>query len=291
MPRLYLVPLYNLQPMATRAVQHVRRMRGGAQAHLLRAADGHFYVVKFLNNSQHPRVLANEFLATRLAERVGLPVPVTEVIEVSRWLIENTAELRIDDGLHQVPCSDGLQFGSRYVCDPSDGHIFDYLPESLLPKVKNLGDFAGILALDKWLGNANGRQAVFWKKIRERKYNVTFIDQGYCFNAGEWDFPDSALRGVYARNAVYQQIRGWEAFAPWLERIENFEPDVVREIAGEIPPQWIANDWKALENLVDRIIERRSKVRELIAAFRDSSRQPFPAWVDAARAATQGSVV
>jgi hypothetical protein len=27
----------------------VRRMRGGAQAHLMRADDGHFYVVKFQN--------------------------------------------------------------------------------------------------------------------------------------------------------------------------------------------------------------------------------------------------
>ena len=51
------------------AVQHVRRMRGGAQGHLMRCADGNFYVVKFRNNPQHLRVLANEMLATRLAER------------------------------------------------------------------------------------------------------------------------------------------------------------------------------------------------------------------------------
>ncbi len=277
--------------MPTEAVQHVRRMRGGAQAHLMRAADGHFYVVKFQNNPQHIRVLANEMLATRLAERVGLPVPVTEVIEVSPWLVEKTAELRIDLGGEWTPCSAGLQLGSRYVCDPSDGHIFDYLPESAMPKVKNIEAFAGILALDKWLGNANGRQAVFWKKTRERKYHVTFIDQGYCFNAGEWDFPDSALRGVYMRNCVYEHVRGWEAFTPWLERIENFDPEIIREIAGEIPPQWIANDWKALENLVETIIARRSKVRESIVAFRDSSRQPFPAWVQAVKAAGQGSLV
>ena len=58
--------------MPTAAVQHVKRMRGGAQSHLMRCDDGHYYVVKFRNNPQHERVLANEFLATRLAERVGL---------------------------------------------------------------------------------------------------------------------------------------------------------------------------------------------------------------------------
>ena len=47
-------------------------MRGGAQSHLMLASDGNLYVVKFSNNPQHVRVLANELLATRLAAAVGL---------------------------------------------------------------------------------------------------------------------------------------------------------------------------------------------------------------------------
>ena len=264
--------------MAVEAVQHVRKMRGGAQAHLLRAADGHFYIVKFQNNPQHLRVLANELLATRLAERIGLPVPVAEIVHVEQWLIQNTPELRMEIGGNSVPCQAGLQFGARYVCDPADGQVFDYLPETMLASVKNREAFAGMLALDKWLGNANGRQAVFWKRARERKYNVSFIDQGYCFNAGEWTFLDSAMRGVHARNCVYDFVRGWESFEPWLSRIENFSPEVIRDTAGQIPPEWVENDWPALKQLVDAIVERRSRVRGLITAFRNSSRQPFPAW-------------
>lgn len=264
--------------MPIAAVQHVRRMRGGAQAQLMRADDGHFYVVKFQKNPQHVRVLANEFLATRLAERIGLPVPATEIIAVDRWLIENTRELTMELAGSVAPCHAGLHFGARYVLDPAEGQVFDYLPETMLEKLKNRATFPGMLALDKWLGNANGRQAVFSKKAQERKYSATFIDQGYCFNAGAWDFPDSALRGVYARNCVYRDVAGWEQFEPWLSRIENFDPSVIREIAGEIPPPWTGDDWQALEDLVETIIARRSKVRELIAAFRDSSRQPFPAW-------------
>jgi len=277
--------------MPVEAVQHVRRMRGGAQAHLMRADDGHFYVVKFQSNPQHLRVLANELLATRLAERVGLPVPVTEIVKVEQWLIENTPELRTDMAGFARPCKSGLQFGARYVCDPAEGQVFDYLPENMLSKVRNLAAFAGILVVDKWLGNANGRQAVFWKKVQERKYTATFIDQGYCFNAGEWNFPDSALRGVYARNYVYQELRGWESLEPWLSRVENFDPAAVHEIAGSIPPEWTGNDWAALEKLVDAIIARRGKVRELIMAFRNSSRQPFPAWGQPAPKKAQKSAV
>jgi hypothetical protein len=264
--------------MPTEAVQHVRRMRGGAQAQLMRARDGHFYIVKFQNNPQHLRVLANELLASRLGERVGLPVPVAEVVEVGEWLIENTPELRIDLGMQPVACAAGLQFGSRCVIDPGEGAIFDYLPDSLMARVKNLSTFAGMLVVDKWLGNANGRQAVFWRKGQERKYNVSFIDHGYCFDAGAWDFPDSALRGVYARNCVYEHVTGWHSFEPWLSRVENFDPEAIREAAEDIPPEWTGHDWQALKKLVEAIIERRPKVRALIAAFRDSSRQPFPAW-------------
>ena len=75
------------------AEQHIRRMRGGAQAHLMRASDGAFYVVKFQNNPQSPRVLANEMIATQVGLRLGLPLPRVEPIEVPDWLIQNTSEL------------------------------------------------------------------------------------------------------------------------------------------------------------------------------------------------------
>ncbi len=45
--------------MAVTAVQQIRRMRGGAQSHLMLGSDGHLYVVKFQNNPPHIRVLAN----------------------------------------------------------------------------------------------------------------------------------------------------------------------------------------------------------------------------------------
>jgi hypothetical protein len=50
------------------AVEHIRRMRGGAQSHLMRCNDGGYYVVKFQNNPQHTCVLANELLGTILVK-------------------------------------------------------------------------------------------------------------------------------------------------------------------------------------------------------------------------------
>jgi hypothetical protein len=257
-------------------------MRGGAQGHLMRCSDGNFYVVKFRNNPQHLRVLANELLATRLAERAGLPVPMTEVVDVNDWLVENTPELHIQLAHNTIRCQAGLQFGSRYVVSPLEGQVLDYIPVEMLDRVRNLETFAGMLVLDKWTGNANGRQAAFWRKLRERLYTASFIDQGYCFNAGEWTFPDYPLRGVYARNEVYAGVTGWGSFEPWLSRVETMEEDVVWRLAGEIPPEWYGGEWDELEKLVRALIARREAVRELIEAFRMSPRRPFPEWVEQA---------
>ena len=68
-------------------------MRGGAQSHLMRCADGHYYVVKFQNNPQHRRILVNELLGTRLASRLGLPTTPVAIIEVSEELIRLTPDL------------------------------------------------------------------------------------------------------------------------------------------------------------------------------------------------------
>ncbi len=253
-------------------------MRGGAQGHLMRCSDGNFYVVKFRNNPQHLRVLANEMLATRLAERIGLHVPITSVIEVDEWLVKHTPELSVQLAHNTIPCESGLQFGSQYVVNPLEGQVFDYLPTEMLDRVRNVEEFAGMLVLDKWTGNANGRQAAFFRKSREKLYTASFIDQGYCFNAGEWTFPDYPLRGVYARNEVYAGVIGWRSFDPWLSRVEKMDDKVVWDVAGEIPPEWYGGEWEALEKLVRELLERRELVRGLIELFRISPRRPFPAW-------------
>lgn len=264
--------------MAVLAVQQIRRMRGGAQGQLMLGADGNVYVVKFQNNPQHMRVLANEMVASRLARAVGLTVPEVEVVEVSPWLIENTPELEMDLGQRHERCKPGLQFGSKFVGGLMPGQVVDYLAEEQLAEVKNLEEFAGVLALDKWTGNANGRQAVFARRQRERRYKAVFIDFGYCFRAGEWRFEDSPLRGVYYRNDVYREISGWDNLEPWLTRIEHLSEDTVWAAAADVPPEWYGGDVAEMEALIEKLLARRTRVREAIEAFRNSDRSPFPKW-------------
>jgi hypothetical protein len=293
------------------ALEQIRRMRGGAQAHLMRCSDGHYYVVKFQNNPQHRRVLVNELLGTRLAARMGLPTTPVAVVQVSEELIRLTPELCVELPRSRTPCQAGLQFASRYPGDPRKMALHDFLPDEQLREVANLHDFAGMLVFDKWTCNTNGRQTLFYLQERTAKeqapaawranvlvaefgpagdggettpllprYETRMIDQGFCFNAGEWTFPDAPLRGLYTRNRVYQGITGMESFAPWLARLETgLAERVLNELVKDIPPQWYADDYDALMRLLEQLHHRRTRVRELILAAKKSNRQPFPNWV------------
>jgi hypothetical protein len=308
------------------AVEQVRRMRGGAQAQLMRCDDA-YYIVKFQNNPQHLRILANEMLATRLAARLGLCVPRVEVVEVRPEIIAYTPDLVIQLGLGRTPCVPGKQFGSQFPGHPARTTVHDFLPDEQLSGVRNLSDFLGVLVLDKWTCNTNGRQAIFFREpagadaaasqglgdapgarsapghaalgnsaasystqghstpgyatpgYTASGYTAMMIDFGFCFNAGEWDFPDAPLRGLYARQRVYENVFGMEAFEPWLARLEKqISRRVLGEEAAQIPPEWYAGDWGAMERLLERLDRRRERVRELIFSARNSGRDPFPNW-------------
>lgn len=278
-----------------RALEQIRRMRGGAQSHLMRCSDGNYYVVKFQNNPQHRRILVNELLGTKLAARLGLPTTPVAIVEVSEDLIRLTHDLAMEMPRQRVPCQAGLQFGSRYPGDPRRLALHDFLPDEQLRQVANLHDFAGMLVFDKWTCNTNGRQTLFVQEpLREGQqaadasvggkvgppYSTLMIDQGFCFNAGEWDFPDAPLRGLYARNRVYEGVTGMESFAPWLERLENQMTErALDEITRQIPPAWYNDELDAVLHLAEQLLRRRPRVPDLIRAAKQSNRQPFPNWI------------
>jgi hypothetical protein len=275
-----------------RGYEQIRRMRGGSQSHLMRCSDGYYYVVKFQNNPQHTRVLVNEFLGTRLAERLGLPTTPIRIVNVDEELIRLTYDLCIETPRTRFPCQPGLQFGSRYPGDPRCAALHDFLPDELLRTVGNLHDFAGMLVFDKWTCNTDGRQTVFWKApvssevVFDRQipqsehYSAIMIDQGFCFNTGEWNFPDAPLRGLYTRPRVYDGIVGIKSFEPWLNRLEvAINEDVLHEIMSEVPPEWYDGNLDALTCLVEQLLRRRARLPELLISAKRSNRQPFPNWM------------
>ena len=124
-------------------------MRGGAQSHLMFCEDGSSYVVKFQNNPQHVRILANEMLATSLANFLGLPVPEFAEVEVSAGLLERTPELSFEAVQGRAGCAAGRHFGSKLPVNPSPEPLYDFVPDQTLALLANRRAFAGMLAFDQ----------------------------------------------------------------------------------------------------------------------------------------------
>jgi hypothetical protein len=174
--------------------------------------------------------------------------------------------------------------------------VYDFLPDMLLDKVVNAGDFLGILAFDKWMGNADARQSIFFRaRIRQWSpegsaprtglieapragFIASMMDHGYLFDGPHWSFPDSPLQGLYFRPSVYQRVRGMEDFQPWLDRMVHFPDEIVDQALKQIPPEWVAEDGDALQTLLDKLMLRRRRVPDLIRNSRHGRINPFPEW-------------
>ncbi len=276
------LPHFEIQkPKHLRALEQIRRMRGGSQSHLLRCSDNRYYIVKFQGNPQGTRTLANEFLGTLLATRLGLPTTEIAICYVDEQLIRLTDEMYVETETSRVPCQPGLQFASRFPVDPHRVTVLDFLPDMLLMRLKNLRDFLGMLVFDKWTCNTDPRQNVFFRREVGRRYETVMIDQGNCFNGCEWSFPDDPRKGlcwVFPR-LVYRQVFGMSDFEPWLAKLETeINETVLTNIAEDIPPEWYESDPISLRHLLEQLDLRRNKVAELLWNTWKTSRDCFPNW-------------
>jgi hypothetical protein len=270
--------------MPLTAVRHVRKMRGGAQSHLLEADDGHHYVVKFRNNPQHRRILVNEWISAVFLDYLKISSPAPALVRLTPGFLAENPEVSLTLGTRKVTVEPGWHFGSRYPGHPERTAVYDFLPDALLGQVVNLDDFRAILVFDKWVGNADGRQSVFFRAIvesaaaRRPGFVTSMIDHGFAFDGPSWDFSDSPLQGLYARRLVYEPVRSLNDFQPWLDQVIHFPEEVLDCALKSVPPEWVEGEEDALERLLETLIERRRRVPDLIRAARDCRVSPFPNW-------------
>jgi len=261
------------------AIEHLRELRGGSQCHLLRCDDGKCYAVKMLGNPQGDRILVNEWVAAKILDRLGIPVPRVAVITVTAEFLAANPEIAFGYGHGRLEIRPGEHFGSQWiVAEPDQQGTYDFIPDSLLATVANLRDFLGMLCADKWLGNVDGRQVAFARI--DGQFRGWFIDHGYIFNGPHWTFERYPLCGLYHRPAVvYNQAHSLSDFEPWLSRIEHFRPAELRRIAASVPDAWLSyQDRKLLYDLIEGLIERRRKVRGMLLEAIVHSPARFTGW-------------
>lgn len=274
--------------MPIRARNLIRKMRGGAQAHLLEADNGRFYVVKFRNNPQHRRILINEWIGSVFLQHLQIATPAPSIVELTAPFLEANPGIHMQLGSRRVEVEPGWHYASQFPGDPRTAAVFDFLPDSLLPNCVNLHDYLGVLVFDKWTSNADSRQSIFYKaRVREagvgggsfeRGYVTQMMDNGFLFDGPNWQFGDSPIQGHYFRPFVYRNVRSLDSFQPWLERVRHFPIEVVDDARKALPPAWIEEDEQELDMMLERLVLRRERVGDLIEAAVRAKPAWFPNW-------------
>ena len=203
-------------------VRLIRKMRGGAQAHLIEASDGHFYVVKFLNNPQHRRILVNEWIASAFLSYLGISTPEAAMVRVSEDFLRTNPEVYIQLGLAPPAGGDRAGISARDIPgDPARNVVYDFLPDSLLDKVENLARFSAACwpSINGWATRTPAKPYFSARGSKEwlpgssahplrLGFVAQMVDNGYVFEGPHWRLKDSPLQGLYFRMQVYRDVRG-----------------------------------------------------------------------------------
>jgi hypothetical protein len=259
-------------PRVVTAVEHIRRMRGGSQPHLLRCSDGRFYVVKFQNNPQNTRILVNEYLGGKLARLLGLPNPDVSLIDLPQEFVHRTPELFFELPRQNRPIQSGLAFGSEHPSTGTGAHrtlqpVLELRPKSAAVQIENISDLFGILIFDKWTSNTDDRQirCVARSPKLPTTLRMFMIDNGFCFGGPDWSFKDLPGYGLYLDRSIYGTFQNLQTLEPWLNRLEaNVSLEKLTQITEEIPESWVKDDRDELLKMVKRLYERKKKVLALV---------------------------
>jgi MoxR-like ATPase len=134
---------------------------------------------------------------------------------------------------------------------------------------------------------------VEWELLKEELHGLRFFSAGPLLRALQ--YPKRCVLLIDELDKVSQAFEAmllellsvWRLSIPKLGLIKaETIPFVIltsneeRRIGECIPPEWYEYDHDSLKRIVEAIHQRRGIIRNLITAFRESSRNPFPNWTE-----------
>ena len=173
-----------------------------------------------------------------------------------------------ETGNLRTTISPGLHLGSSCPVNPEETAIYDFLPSNLIGKTVNLAEFAKVLVVDMFLGQADSRQAVFVRdrSKRELSFRAYFIDHGFAFGGNKWKIDDFARQALYFDQNVYSMIHMGSLCEQAIESLASVSEDELRNLARGIPSEWLGpTDDENLCSLFTTLQKRRVRMRTLIS--------------------------
>lgn len=241
-------------------------MRGGSASLLVCDTQADLWVTKFEKNPQHFRVVQNELLATHIARTIGLTVPETTIIDVTHSTLTDWRSVNGGRTRPRLTYECGLQFGSRYVAPIARGPSVTFVTSRDWSRVTNAQERVGVLLLDLWLCNTDGRQAVFSEAEEEDKLKAFWIDFGHAFGEALWQLEQAPLWRIVNPHPALATLKGWSDVNTWTSRIAAFSLNSLYELFLSMPACWRSGLEADFDDLLVNLEHRRSKLE---AIFRD----------------------
>jgi len=247
---------------------------GGSAAQVFGDSDGVQYVVKFKENSQGLRVLANEFVVNKLALFLEVPVPQGAIIQIPVELIGVTPILSTGRGT-TGPISSGPHFGVRRLIN-----FWRNPPPDALSKIKNKDDVPGIFVLDL-LGLNTDRKPehliILKPDYNHTVYVVSAIDHGHCFGVPNWDITIEKkidVDNLQITPGLMECVIGANPFKPFLDRLAQLDKATIDQIISQIPADWGVSpeERTALGSFLDI---RKGKIGDILI----KNKNKFPHWI------------
>jgi hypothetical protein len=231
---------------------------GGSQAQIFRLADGRIALVKFAENHQGPRVLFNEFVSCRLAQRFRLPINQSVLVKV------DAAVLTIPQRDGRCPTSFRAGVHCGLIRYPDAAKTGPATP--LFKRTQNAMELHSVLVFEQLVARGDGRQLLVYPANDPDPLFAAY-DYGFAFGGQPvWTEasvrslqPPPTLPSVDALGLAYGDGEPQRLIIDSLRRLTR--DDIEAVISALDLPRWGVNISEG-EAIADAIPQRAAALAE-----------------------------
>ena len=226
--------------------------RGNSQPQKFVLTDGlGLCAVKFQQNPQGPRMLANEWIGYGLAEMLGIRHAPYGLVRVAAESLPDSGRLLVkDDDGDEVSLLPGIHFYSQWLDSATDLTAADL---KLAGLISDLGMLAGVAVLDMLVGHwdrklGNPNLLMVRQSARASLY---VMDMGMAFGSAIWGMgnllwpalPAVAAPLPYSRppDQLFSGVRALQYFEPYFDAVEALTEAQIRAMVEALPEEWGVN--------------------------------------------------
>jgi len=265
--------MLTLQKNTIFVTRHIRKLRGGTQAVLAEASDGHLYVVKFNCNLQGANLPFNESVGSELYQALNLPAPAWMPVLVRDSFLDKNPCCRMLTVEDSIRPDAGMCFASRYLGEGGD-RLLEILPGGSFKRVHNHASFWLAWLVDICAGHTDNRQAIFVED-RTGWLNAVFLDHGHMFGGPHGDEQRHFLASRYLDPRVYQDLAP-QAIEEFRNRVGQLDVEKLWNQIHTLPEEWKTasalaamtqclnrlSDTQLLRNVFDTMVDAQHQVNQ-----------------------------